>query len=221
MSQQVINVGTVANDGTGDPLRTAFIKVNANFAEVYTLIPMDTGGNPVPVAPLNNPSFTGDPKVPTAAPGDNDTSVANTAFVTQALTSYAPLVSPTFTGDPRSNATLDITDSDTSLATTGWVKSLITQPDLSGLAPINSPNFTGTPTAPTVSPATDNSTKIATTAFVKQAIATINFTPNPIPPVNPTPGQFWYDLSTGILSIWVDDTNSQQWVAVTPFITTA
>jgi hypothetical protein len=38
MTQQVINVGTVANDGTGDPLRTAFIKVNANFAEVYGII---------------------------------------------------------------------------------------------------------------------------------------------------------------------------------------
>jgi hypothetical protein len=35
MSQQTIGVGTVANDGTGDPLRTAFTKVNANFSELY------------------------------------------------------------------------------------------------------------------------------------------------------------------------------------------
>src|SRR5579862_5689396 len=34
-SQQVIGTGTTANDGTGDPLRTAFTKVNANFTEVY------------------------------------------------------------------------------------------------------------------------------------------------------------------------------------------
>jgi len=35
MAQQTINIGTVANDGTGDPLRTAFDKINDNFTEVY------------------------------------------------------------------------------------------------------------------------------------------------------------------------------------------
>ena len=30
-----VNIGTVANDGQGDPLRTAFVKVNQNFANVY------------------------------------------------------------------------------------------------------------------------------------------------------------------------------------------
>ena len=35
MAKQVINIGTTANDGTGDPLRTAFDKVNANFTELY------------------------------------------------------------------------------------------------------------------------------------------------------------------------------------------
>ena len=34
---QVINIGTTANDGTGDTVRNAFDKVNDNFAEVYTL----------------------------------------------------------------------------------------------------------------------------------------------------------------------------------------
>ena len=36
MAQQTINIGTTANDGTGDPLRTAFDKVNDNFTELYT-----------------------------------------------------------------------------------------------------------------------------------------------------------------------------------------
>jgi hypothetical protein len=36
MAKQVINTGTVANDGTGDGLRTAFTKVNSNFTELYT-----------------------------------------------------------------------------------------------------------------------------------------------------------------------------------------
>lgn len=35
MSQQLVNIGAVAGDGTGDPGRTAFNKVNANFTEVY------------------------------------------------------------------------------------------------------------------------------------------------------------------------------------------
>ena len=39
MAKQVINVGTSANDGTGDPNRTAFQKINANFTELYDAIP--------------------------------------------------------------------------------------------------------------------------------------------------------------------------------------
>ena len=36
MTQQIINVGTVANDGTGTPLRTAFQYINSNFTELYS-----------------------------------------------------------------------------------------------------------------------------------------------------------------------------------------
>lgn len=36
MTQQLINIGSVANDGTGDPLRTAMNKVNQNFTDLYT-----------------------------------------------------------------------------------------------------------------------------------------------------------------------------------------
>ncbi len=35
MTQQVINIGSSANDGTGDPLRQAFDKINDNFSELY------------------------------------------------------------------------------------------------------------------------------------------------------------------------------------------
>ena len=35
MAKQTINIGTTANDGTGDPLRTAFDKTNDNFNELY------------------------------------------------------------------------------------------------------------------------------------------------------------------------------------------
>ena len=36
MAKQTINIGSSANDGTGDPLRTAFDKINDNFTELYS-----------------------------------------------------------------------------------------------------------------------------------------------------------------------------------------
>lgn len=39
MAQQIINVGEVANDGTGEALRDAFVAVNDNFTEIYTAGP--------------------------------------------------------------------------------------------------------------------------------------------------------------------------------------
>lgn len=43
MAQQTIGIGTVANDGTGDPLRTAFNKSNLNFTELYNNLGGVTG----------------------------------------------------------------------------------------------------------------------------------------------------------------------------------
>ena len=39
MAKQTIGVGLAANDGGGDPLRSAFVKVNENFTELYDSIP--------------------------------------------------------------------------------------------------------------------------------------------------------------------------------------
>lgn len=35
MPQQIINIGILPNDGTGDPLRIAYQKANENFSELY------------------------------------------------------------------------------------------------------------------------------------------------------------------------------------------
>ncbi len=35
MAQQIINIGTLPNDGQGDPLRVAFGKINNNFSQLY------------------------------------------------------------------------------------------------------------------------------------------------------------------------------------------
>jgi hypothetical protein len=79
-------------------------------------------------APKVSPVFTGDPRAPTPASGDNDTSIATTAFVkvqgyitSDALTGYAPLASPVFTGNPTA-PTPTFGDNDTSIATTAFVQ---------------------------------------------------------------------------------------------------
>jgi hypothetical protein len=42
MAKQTINIGTSANDGTGDPLREAFSKTNSNFTELYDAVVTST-----------------------------------------------------------------------------------------------------------------------------------------------------------------------------------
>lgn len=39
---QTINIGTLPNDTTGDPLRSAFTKINNNFAEQYSTVNVTT-----------------------------------------------------------------------------------------------------------------------------------------------------------------------------------
>ena len=50
MAREIINVGATSNDGQGDPIRTAFIKSNDNFAELYsraqTNVPTSLTGSP-------------------------------------------------------------------------------------------------------------------------------------------------------------------------------
>ena len=49
MAQEIINYGASANDGTGDPLRTAFIKTDDNFDQIWAAGPV--GSN---ITILNN-----------------------------------------------------------------------------------------------------------------------------------------------------------------------
>ena len=52
MAQELINIGTIANDGTGDTIRGSGIKINNNFTEVYarphfTLTHIEFSGNQI------------------------------------------------------------------------------------------------------------------------------------------------------------------------------
>jgi hypothetical protein len=77
-------------------------------------------------APLDSPHFTGTPTAPTPSPGDNDTSLATTAFVTASVAGLAPLNSPAFTGNPVAPTPAG-GDNDTSIATTAWVQTEVTR----------------------------------------------------------------------------------------------
>ena len=43
LNQQLINIGTEPNDGTGDSVYVAFQKVNSNFSDIYTLLGFGAG----------------------------------------------------------------------------------------------------------------------------------------------------------------------------------
>jgi len=102
-------------------------------------------------APIANPTFTGTPAVPTAAPGTATTQAASTAFVMAAIAAQ----------------TAGVTSFN---SRTGAVTLQTNDVSAVGGALLASPTFTGTPTAPTPAPG-DNSTNIATTAFVMNALS--------------------------------------------------
>ena len=111
-------------------------------------------------AQKHNPTFTGEPKAPTPAAGNNTTRIATTAFVQAAITAL-------INGAP---ATLDTLKEIAAAINNDPKFSTTINNALALKAPLSSPALTGTPTAPTAAQSVNN-TQIATTAFVKSAIA--------------------------------------------------
>ncbi|MWR23860.1 phage tail protein [Escherichia coli] len=111
-------------------------------------------------AQKESPTFTGTPKAPTPAAGNNTTQLATTAFVQAALTTL-------INGAP---ATLDTLKEIAAAINNDPKFSTTINNALALKAPLSSPALTGTPTAPTAAQSVNN-TQIATTAFVKSAIA--------------------------------------------------
>lgn len=111
-------------------------------------------------AQKESPTFTGTPKAPTPAAGNNTTQVATTAFVQAALTAL-------INGAP---ATLDTLKELAAAINNDPKFSTTINNALALKAPLSSPALTGTPTAPTAAQSVNN-TQIATTAFVKSSIA--------------------------------------------------
>ena len=111
MAKQVINIGTTANDGTGDPLRSAFDKVNDNFTELYT----DDAGDVNSVnagTGISVNSTTGAVTVTNSAPDQTVALTGGTQISTSGtypnftITNDAP--NATHTGDVTGSAALTI-----------------------------------------------------------------------------------------------------------------
>ncbi|GAB0842921.1 phage tail protein [Escherichia coli] len=111
-------------------------------------------------AQKHNPTFTGEPKAPTPAAGNNTSRIATTEFVQAAITAL-------INGAP---ATLDTLKEIAAAINNDPKFSTTINNALALKAPLSSPALTGTPTAPTAAQSVNN-TQIATTAFVKSAIA--------------------------------------------------
>lgn len=95
MAQQIINVGAAPNDDTGDPFRTAFIKVNDNFTELYASVGgiatsnLEFNGNSVVATNTNgnvvlDPNGTGYVQIATGAQFAIDNSTPSTTAITGA-----------------------------------------------------------------------------------------------------------------------------------------
>lgn len=116
-TQQIINIGGLPNDQTGDPLRTAFSKINNNFsalfsAESTSIEAYSVGADPgqvifeTPVAVFSQGHF----QINTLNPSTNDSQNINiTASRTNdgtsvKFTGYGAL----FTGDPLTSYDMDV-----------------------------------------------------------------------------------------------------------------
>ena len=99
MARQTVNTGSAANDNTGDTMRTAGTKINANFSEIYTILGGDS------VTATTNMQF------------GNNTIVAEGASANDFETTL------TFT-DPTADRTITFPDATGTVQLTGGAQSL-------------------------------------------------------------------------------------------------
>ena len=97
--------------GTGDMTKAVYDTDNNGKVDTCDSLAWGKITGAPAFAPLASPTFTGDPKAPTPALGDNDTSVATTAYVTTAIADLADVYVRwvPYTGPPQSFLNQDMT----------------------------------------------------------------------------------------------------------------
>lgn len=133
MVQEVINVGAFPNDGTGDPLRTALLKTNNNFSQIF--------GN------LNSSdvyqTYTAGANL-TLAPGTGNVVVANNAAIVANATNFTTMYAnnATFNGQITTNTVYPIIGNLSGTASQATLATTALYATTAGLA-VNAQNFSG------------------------------------------------------------------------------
>ena len=109
MAKQTIGIGTSANDGTGDPLRDAFDKVNDNFDEVYSAFTFASNN-----ATVANNVLIGNSTVNTVA---NSTTVSITNSTSQVTTTSGSVLVGNSTVNTTANSSTIVVSNSTSSIT--------------------------------------------------------------------------------------------------------
>lgn len=141
-------------DGAQSPGTSAFVS-RKDHRHPPDTTKLDVTTAAATYAPLVSPALSGNPTAPTPPAGDNDTSLATTAFVQTAINNLIDAAPGTL--DTLNEIAAALGDDPNFAAT-------MTQ-ELALKAPLASPALTGNPTAPTQA-ADNSSTRLATTAFV-------------------------------------------------------
>ena len=152
MSQKIINVGTLANDGTGDSLRSGAAKINDNFLELYGLTALSVYTttaytNPSWITSLDYSKLTSVPTASTSVSGlikIDGTSIAITSGIIRANLSVSTVSASgsgslsysggVFTFSPPNLSAYATTASLSSYATTGSLSLYATTASLSSYA---------------------------------------------------------------------------------------
>jgi hypothetical protein len=246
MAQQIINYGNTANDGTGDPLRDAFIKVDENFDQIWaagpvgsnitiqnnTIAATDTNGNiilspnGVGIIQTNRPLYpridnaydlgTGNLRYRSAFIGAGGLSIDGNIT----LANIANLQIPGGT-----NGYVIQTDGAGNLS---WTAQTGTGNGNPGGADTqvqyNNGGLFGGSTAFTfddVANALTVAGNISGNYILGNGSALTGIQPGGVtqanvPPPNPTANTLWWDEITGRLYVWYTDTDGSQWVDAAP-----
>jgi len=94
MAQQLIGIGTTANDGTGDPLRSAFDKSNDNFTELYGKPDLSLATNTLTLTKPDGTTDTVD-----LAPYLDDTAIVSASIDGSGIVTFVNSDTSTFTLD--------------------------------------------------------------------------------------------------------------------------
>jgi hypothetical protein len=94
MARDPINVGSTANDGTGDEWRDAFVKVNANELELYNSVAANTAAIALNVGFTKTYWFDANDTATTATPITHSAGAADTWLTNNALGSFTNSYNP-------------------------------------------------------------------------------------------------------------------------------